>query len=233
MSDTRFGLAVVTGASRGLGTFIARELAEICERVVITGRHRETLLPAASRIGANVVPEVCDHGDAQSVLEWGERVRNEYGAPDVLINNAGILGPWKASTDISLDEWNKTIGTNLTGVFLTTQQFLPGMIERGRGEIIMISSTSGKRGHARGAAYNASKFGLNGYAEALSHEVRKSNIRVQILCPSRIDLTDPPGEEYGEGLTLHGADVAKTVRHIITLPGRTLIKEMEIWGTNP
>ncbi len=226
-------VAVVTGGSRGLGYFIAKELALAGARTVVTGRHRETLAQMASRAGDGVAPEKCDHSEPASIELLAERIHREYGVPDILVNNAGLIPKGSPVTDIDLDVWNKTIATNLTGVFLTTQAFLPGMIERGSGEIIMIASTSGLRADAGSAVYNASKFGLRGFSEALAKEVRKANIRVNVICPSRIDLGDPPGMERGEGLTLHGADVASTVRHLVSLPGRTLVRELEIWGTNP
>lgn len=226
-------VAIVTGGSRGLGYFIARELGDAGARVVVTGRHRETLAQSASRAGDRVLPELCDHSEPASIESFAERFLREYGVPDILVNNAGAVPKGSAVTDIDPAIWNKVIATNLTGVFLTTRAFLPGMIERGSGEIIMIASTSGLRADAGSAVYNASKFGLRGFSESLAKEVRKANIRVNVLCPSRIDLSDPPGAESGEGLTLHGADVASTIRHLVSLPGRTLVRELEIWGTNP
>jgi 3-oxoacyl-[acyl-carrier protein] reductase len=226
-------VAVVTGGSRGLGSFIARELAAGGARVIVTGRQRETLNQAASRAGENVTGEVCDHADPGSIESFAARTIREYGVPDILVNNAGVVPHGSPVADLDPDAWNRTIATNLTGVFLTTKAFLPGMIDRGSGEIVMIASTSGLRADAGSAAYNASKFGLRGFSEALAKEVRRSNIRVNVICPSSIDLSDPPGAERGEGLHLHGADVASTIRHLVALPGRTLVRELEIWGTNP
>jgi 3-oxoacyl-[acyl-carrier protein] reductase len=226
-------LAVVTGGSRGLGTFVTRELAEAGARVVFTGRHDETLSRAAGRLGERVSTEVCDHADAGSIESFAARLLRGFGVPDILVNNAGVVPGPSPVVDLDPSDWDRVIRTNLTGVYLTTRAFLPGMYERESGEIVMISSTSGKRADPGSAAYNASKFGLNGFAEALTKEARKKNVRVHVVCPSRIDMTDPPGAERGKGIYLHAADVARTVRHLVSLPGRTLIRELEIWGTNP
>ena len=150
----------------------------------------------------------------------------------MLVNNAGLYRGGLVMS-MRLERWNEIIETNLTGVFVTTQAFLRPMIENGRGDIIMISSMSGKKGDSGASAYNASKFGLQGFAQALTYEVRKENVRVMVLNPSSVDLSEEPGEDYDSGLFLHATDIAQTVLHLVTLPGRTLIRDMDIWGTNP
>jgi 3-oxoacyl-[acyl-carrier protein] reductase len=132
-----------------------------------------------------------------------------------------------------LDLWNEVIETNLTGVFLTTQSFLPGMIAKERGDIFMIASMSGKKGDPGAGAYAASKFGLQGFSQALTYEVRKHNIRVMVLNPSSVNKGLDDGPDHGKGLHLHAADLAATLVHLACLPGRTLFRDMDIWGTNP
>jgi 3-oxoacyl-[acyl-carrier protein] reductase len=134
---------------------------------------------------------------------------------------------------MTLDTWNAVIETNLTGVFLTTRAFLPAMTARGRGDIIMISSMSGKKGDPGAGAYAASKFGLQGFSQALQYEVRKSNIRVMVINPSSVDTGEDSGPAHGPGLFLHAADLAATVVHLACMPGRTLFRDMDVWGTNP
>ncbi|MFH1278175.1 MAG: SDR family NAD(P)-dependent oxidoreductase [Candidatus Eisenbacteria bacterium] len=236
MSDKRLEgkRAVVTGASRGLGWFIARELAGAGARVIVTGRDAETLGDGAARIGGNVTAMVCDHSDESTIEEFAKRVVGDGGAPDILVNNAGVFRGRASVAEMPTELWKSVIDTNLSGVFFTTRAFLPAMIDRGAGgEIVMIASTSGLRADPGAAAYNASKFGLRGFSEALTKEVRSHDIRVNVLCPSSIDMTDPPAAEGGKGARLHAVDLARTVVHLVTLPGRTLIREMEIWGTNP
>jgi 3-oxoacyl-[acyl-carrier protein] reductase len=225
-------LAVVTGASRGIGRHIARALHAAGATVVITGRKTDTIHDAAASVGERCHAHVCDQRDPESITAFADKVINAHGAPDLLVNNAGamIYGP---VMDLTLEQWNQTLETNLTGTFLMTRAFLPGMIERDRGDIVMISSMSGKKGDAGAAAYNASKFGLQGFSQALNYEVRGHNIRVMVLNPSSVDTSETPGAPHGKGLHLHAADIAATIVHLATLPGRTLIRDMDIWGTNP
>jgi 3-oxoacyl-[acyl-carrier protein] reductase len=110
---------------------------------------------------------------------------------------------------------------------------LPGMIERNRGDIFMISSTSGKKGDPGMAAYAATKFGLQGFSQALQYEVRNHNVRVMVLNPSSINTGPDTEPTEGPGLRLHAADLAATIVHLCGLPRRTLVRDMDVWGTNP
>jgi 3-oxoacyl-[acyl-carrier protein] reductase len=224
--------AVVTGASRGIGKAIASALHRAGARVVITGRHTKTLESAAEEIGENCLFFECDHSDPDSIQTMSDHVLNEMGPPDILINNAGVmLG--KSVLNLSLKDWNDVIGTNLTGVFLTTKAFLSGMIEKNSGDIVMISSMSGKKGDPGASAYAASKFGLQGFSQALLHEVRQHNIRVMVLNPSSVNTSEEEGPKEGPGLKLHAKDIADTIVHTLSLPRRTVVCDMKIWGTNP
>lgn len=225
-------IALVTGASRGLGKHIARALHEGGATVAITGRNHNALSRAAREIGERCRPFVCDQRDPGAIQEMANSVTESIGALDVLVNNAAIMRSDPVAS-MPLKLWKEVIETNLTGVFLTTQAFLPGMLERKRGDIFMISSMSGKKGDPGSAAYSASKFGLQGFSQALLYEVRRSNIRVMVLNPSAIDTGPDEGPEEGPGLHLHAADVAATIVHLASLPGRTLFRDMDIFGTNP
>ncbi|MBI5093928.1 MAG: SDR family NAD(P)-dependent oxidoreductase [Candidatus Hydrogenedentes bacterium] len=230
--DLNGTVAVVTGGSRGIGRHIAEALCKAGATVAITGRHKETLNAVEKELGAACHGYVCDQRDPAAVRTMAERVQADWGAPDILVNNAGrMLGGRVA--DMPLAEWNEVIETNLTGVFLTTQAFLPGMMQRNRGDIFMISSMSGKKGDAGAAAYAASKFGLQGFSQALLYEVRKHNIRVMVLNPSSVNTSPDLGREFGEGEHLHAADLAAMIVHLARLPGRTLFRDMDVWGTNP
>lgn len=224
--------AVVTGGSRGIGRHIARALHEAGASVIITGRDEARLRQSAEQIGSRCHFVVCDQRDPASIDAMAARVRQDHGEPDILVNNAGLVRGAPV-TDMSLEDWRTVLETNLTGVFLTTKAFLPGMIARERGDIFMISSMSGKKGDAGGCAYNASKFGLQGFAQAVNYDVRKHNIRVMVLNPSSVDTSDEPGAAHGHGVLLHAADLGATVAHLAALPGRTLVRDMDIWGTNP
>lgn len=225
-------IAVVTGASRGIGRHIARALHEAGAQVAITGRDGTTVEASARAIGARCQPFVCDQRVPAAIDAMATAVIQRLGDPDILVNNAGTFAGGYVA-EMTLEKWNDVISTNLTGVFLTTKAFLPGMIKKDRGDIFMISSMSGKKGDAGTSAYNASKFGLQGFSQALCYEVRKSNIRVMVLNPSSVDTGEDAGPPHGAGLYLHAADIASTIVHLATLPGRTLFRDMDIWGTNP
>jgi len=225
-------VAVVTGASRGIGRHIAQALHEAGAHVAITGRDGKTVEASARAIGARCQPFVCDQRVPAAIDAMAKAVIQRLGHPDILVNNAGIFAGGFV-TDMTLEDWNDVISTNLTGVFLTTRAFLPGMIKKNRGDIFMISSMSGKKGDAGTSAYSASKFGLQGFSQALLYEVRKSNIRVMVLNPSSVDTGEDSGPPHGAGLHLHAADIASTIVHLAAMPGRTLFRDMDIWGTNP
>ena len=162
-----------------------------------------------------------------------EAVSLDLGAPDIVINNAATGWASTRLVDMELDMWRDTMDTNLTGVFLVTKAFLPAMIDRGRGDVVMIGSTSGLKGDPGFSAYAASKFGLRGLAQSLFYEVREHNVRVSMVNPSATDKGEDFDRRTGAGVHLHAADVAATVIHICGLPRRTLIHEVNLWGTNP
>jgi NADP-dependent 3-hydroxy acid dehydrogenase YdfG len=225
-------VAVVTGGSRGIGRHIAAALVEAGARVAVTARTSEAVKQTADALGKNCTPYVCDHRDPQQVRDTADAIIEKMGAPDILVNNAGCMRGG-AVAEMPLDLWNQVIETNLTGVFVTTQAFLPGMMAKDRGDIFMISSMSGKKGDPGAAAYAASKFGLQGFSQALMYEARKHNIRVMVLNPSSVDTGADDGPPHGKGVHLHAADIAATIVHLAALPGRTMIRDMDIWGANP
>ena len=230
-------VALVTGGTRGLGRHIASALLTAGARVAITSRSVERAHETASDLLA-LHPDGecagfgCDQTDPKAIAGLPVAVRQAIGDPDLVVNNAAAF----TGDDVlkmALDQWNHTIQTNLTGVFLMTKAFLPAMIARRRGDLFMIGSMSGKKGDPGSSAYAASKFGLRGFAEALLHEVRRTNVRVVVLNPSSIDTSADDGAHAGPGLHLHAADIGSTIVHLAMLPGRTLIRELDIWGTNP
>lgn len=224
--------ALVTGGSRGIGYEIAHALHQEGASVVITGRNQASLEESALKIGSNCHPIACDHSVPEEIDQFANIFFKTFKGPDILINNAGCMQS-KPVLELSLDMWNKVIETNLTGVFLTTKVLLPSMIEQGKGDIIMISSMSGKKGDPGASAYAASKFGLQGFSQSLFYEIRRHNIRVTVINPSRVDASSNPSQEYGAHLTLHAQDLAQTVIHLTTLPGRTTLRDIDVWGTNP
>ena len=169
MYDLSEKIAVVTGASRGIGLHIARAFAAAGARVAVTGRSMARLEPATESIGGDCLPVVCDQADPRAVEALARTVEETWGAPDILVNNAGGGGGGPVPT-MSLEAWQQVIATNLTGVFYTTRCFLPGMLRKERGDIFIISSMNGKKADPGSAAYSASKFGLHGFAQALLYD---------------------------------------------------------------
>jgi 3-oxoacyl-[acyl-carrier protein] reductase len=230
--DLHGKIAVVTGGSRGIGRHIARALHAAGATVIITGREMDTLHTSAKGIGDRCHAVVCDQRNPDAIISLVAEVNENWGGADILVNNAGRMRSMPVQ-EMDLETWNAVIETNLTGPFLVTKAFLPVMTNKNRGDIFFISSMSGKKGDPGAGVYAASKFGVQGFAQSLMQEVRRNNIRVMVLNPSSVDTSDEPGAEHGPGLHLHAADIAATIVHLACLPGRTLIRDMDIWGTNP
>lgn len=232
--DLTHQLAVITGGSRGIGFHAARAFHDAGCRLAITARHEAELSDAAEAVGANCDFYVCDQRDPQSIAAFARAMLADLGPPTILVANAG--GGWgsRPVLDMPLEDWNRIIDTNLTGTFLTCQALLPAMIQQGRGDLFLINSMSGKKGDPGAAAYAASKFGLQGFAQSLNHEVRRHNIRAMVLNPSAVNTeVDDTAPLHGPGQQLHAADLATLMVDLARLPGRTLVRDLDIWGTNP
>ncbi len=229
-------VALVTGGGTGIGREIALALARAGAVVAISGRRVQKLqgvvheLEAAGTPGRAIQADVRDPASVGTMVETIER---DMGPLDIVINNAATFARGEVH-ELEVEKWNDVIATNLTGAFLVTRAALRGMVQRRSGSIVFISSTSGKRGDPGLAAYSASKFGLMGLAHSLLYEVRRHDIRVIVVSPSLID-TRPEQPDYTtvKGVPAHAADVAESVVHCLTLPGRAMVRELEIWGTNP
>jgi 3-oxoacyl-[acyl-carrier protein] reductase len=166
--------AVVTGASRGIGRAIATALAGAGARVAGCARH------AADGVIA------CDVGRPEEVARFAEEVTRRFGAPDVLVNNAGIVARGRLD-EVSIESWDAVLDANLRATFLVTRAFLPGMRARRGGRIVNIASISGRQGTAELTAYCAAKHGVVGLTRALAEEVRGDHIAVNAVCPGSVD----------------------------------------------
>src|SRR6187397_2118513 len=218
-------VGIVTGGSKGIGLAIAHAFLERGMQVAISGRREADLLEAARALGGGeastaagagrvltVRADVRDPADAQRLVD--ETVRR-FGGVDVLVNNAGI-GKFGHVADMSLDDWRQIIETNLSGVFYCTRAALPAMKARGAGFIINVSSLAGKNPFVGGAAYCASKAGLNAFSEALMQEVRHDNIRVSYVLPGSVSTAFGDRGSSGEAdWKLSPDDVARVVVDLI------------------
>jgi len=228
-------VSIVTGGSKGIGLAIARALLDGGGQVTITGRSENDLKRGVLALGAGdslhaAAADVREPADAKRIVD--ETVRR-FGGVDVLVNNAGI-GKFANVADMSVGDWRQVIDTNLSGVFYCTHAALPEMRRRGGGFIINISSLAGKNAFTGGAAYCASKAGLNQFSEALMQEVRHDNIRVSYVMPGSVATGFSGGDEYrGADWKISGDDVAQVVLDLLEHDPRSLPSRVEIRPSRP
>ena len=228
--------AIVTGGSRGIGLATAIALRSAGARVMICGRSAKALDTAAERIVTatasaqvgRVVTAVADVSDPEQAQRLVESAVAQLGAVDILINNAGV-GRFSPLVDLSVEDWCETVDTNLSGVFYCCRAAIPAMKRGGGGWIINVSSLAGKHPFAGGAAYCASKAGLNAFTESLMQEVRHDGIRVSCVLPGSVD-TEFGGNEPSDdaGWKLAPSDVAQTVVDLLRHPPRSLPSRVEL-----
>jgi len=182
-------VAVVTGGGVGIGRAIALAFANEGALLVLASRNLPNLKVVADEIkagGSKATAIKADVSDENQVKELVSQTLSEYGRVDILVNNSGIAGPTAPVVDLKLSDWNQTLAVNLTGAMLCSREVLKGMIPRGSGNIINISSLSGRQGLPFRSPYTASKWGLIGFTQTLSMEVGKYNIRVNCIAPGAV-----------------------------------------------
>ena len=228
--------ALVTGGTKGIGYAVAEALLEAGASVFICGRTVSAVEAALETLAKNgkAVGRECDVRDdvqVRSMLADCERV---LGGVDILINNAGIGIMGKTVEQITPEEFRYTLETNLFGVYYACHYAVPMLRKRGGGYIINISSLAGQNAHPKMAAYNASKFGLNGFSEALMQEVRQDNIKVSYICPGSVNTyfgNDTPCEE--KAWQLRPKDIADVVMDLLKMESRALPSKVEIRPSKP
>lgn len=221
-------IAVVTGATKGIGRAIAEALASAGAKVVITARNKKEIEETVAKLG-NAAGYVCDVRDYEQV----KSTFAEIGGVDVLVNNAGI-GIFAPVESMSVEDFRAVLETNVFGVFYCCHEAIPLMKQRGGGYIINISSLAGANAHAEMAAYNASKFGLNGFSEALMQEVRHDGIKVSYIMPGSVNTEfggDKPSDE--KSWQLQPGDIARVVLDLLQFPDRSLPSRIEIRPSKP
>jgi len=228
-------VAVITGGTKGIGRAIAESLLQAGANVFVCGRNAQDLrkaLTALSEFG-RVEGETCDVRSFEQIKMMLNEAERKFGGVDILINNAG-MGIFKLVEETKPEEFRQVLETNLFGVFYTCNAAIPMMKRRGGGYIINISSLAGTNAHPRMSAYNASKFGLNGFSEALMQEVRHDNIKVSYIMPGSVN-TEFGGEEVSDEKSwqLQPADVAQTVLDLLQMPARALPSRVELRPSRP
>jgi NADP-dependent 3-hydroxy acid dehydrogenase YdfG len=158
-------------------------------------------------------------------------IDHELGSLDILVNNAGI-GVFKSTAELSVEDWQKTVETNLSGVFYCCREALPRFKQRGGGHIVNISSLAGKNAFAGGAAYNASKFGLNGFSEAMMLDHRYEQVRVSYVMPGSVDTEFSSGAARADW-KIAPEDIGEIVLMLVRMPERTLVSRVEVRPSRP
>lgn len=231
-------VALVTGATEGIGRATAFALARAGYSVGLTARTAATVTGLAETLRAEghaAEGAAGDVSDPHSVAAVIDHIENDLGPIDVLVNNAGVL-IGKPFLQTSIEDWDRTFAVNVRGVFLATRAVLPGMVSRGRGDIVNIASLAGKNGVANAAAYSASKHAVIGFSRSLLPEVRGAGVRVITVCPGSVDTPMMRNQEVFNPdfeRILTAEDVAATVVDALRLPRRALISEIEVRPASP
>ena len=230
-------VAVVTGSSKGIGYAIAEALVGAGASVAVSARHAEEVGAAATRLNGlkkgRALGVPCDVRQPDAVAELIRRTVAEFSGLDILVNNAGV-GHFGPVAELPVERWQQVIETNLSGVFYCCREAIPQLRRRGGGWIINIASLAGKNPLAGGTAYNASKFGLVGFSEALLLDVRNDNIRVSYLMPGSVAThfnDHVPGE--ADAWKIQPEDIAGLVLNLLEVPGRTMPSRVELRPTRP
>jgi NAD(P)-dependent dehydrogenase (short-subunit alcohol dehydrogenase family) len=227
-------VAVVTGGGRGIGEAISRRLAEMGATTVICGRLQQTLEAAAQAItsaGGRCEAMVCDVSQLDSVEALAARVQTTLGGTDILVNNAGVGDFSRPLHQLPPEIWDRIMNTNLRGVYYMIRAFAPMMINAGHGDIVNISSIASKNPLPKGAAYAASKWGLNGLSYSVAEELRGYNIRVSVVCPGSTQSELSPHEGRDALKMLRSSDVAHVVEMIVTQAPQSFASEIVLRPT--
>jgi NAD(P)-dependent dehydrogenase (short-subunit alcohol dehydrogenase family) len=229
--------AVVTGGSKGIGYSIGEYLARAGANVVISARNADEVKAAADRLNAlgagtvvGVQADVRSYEDVQRMIAAAAELGDGL---DILINNAGV-GGFAPVDQISVDLWHTIIETNLNGVFYCCREAIPHMRKRGAGWIINIGSLAGKNPFAGGAAYNASKFAIVGFSEAMMLDVREDDIRTSYIMPGSVAtyFNDHTPNE-ADAWKIQPEDIAQIVMDLLAMNPRTLPSRVEVRPSRP
>ncbi|HEX8657724.1 MAG TPA: SDR family oxidoreductase [Hymenobacter sp.] len=226
MTDLTDQVAIVTGASRGIGRAVALLLALQGAKVVAVSRSQEELDELTLKTkGASVIADVADEADAQHVVE--EALRH-FGRVDILVCNAGV-GSFNLLEQFDAAEWDRIFDTNVKGTFLLCKAVVPHFKMQQSGHIVGIASDVAKRTFAHGTAYGASKFAQDALLASLRKEVRPHGVKVSTIYPGLVDTyfnDTTPGSLEAEKTHLRPGDVAQAVRYVLEAPPHVVIDEL-------
>ncbi len=228
---------LVTGATRGIGRAIAKMMLDEGAQVAICARDQAAVDQAVAELhsetGGKVAGKAADVRKQEDIAGLFRFIDTHFGGLDVLVNNAGV-GVFHSVSELSVEDWQRTLETNLSGVFYCCREAFPRFEKRGGGYIVNISSLAGKNPFAGGAAYNAAKFGLNGFSEAMMLDKRNDNVRVSYIMPGSVATEfSLHGTDSGSDWKIQAEDIAEIVRTLLHMPERTLISRVEVRPSKP
>ena len=222
---------LVTGASQGIGRAVAEALAkEPAAHVALVARNVENLKEVAQHcqeLGAKASIFPCDVTDAAAVAAMGAEVHDDVGAPDLVVNNAGLFKPGSLY-ETGIDAFRAQVDVNLTSAFLVTKAFLNGMTARGSGMFVFMASVASLRAYPGGAAYCAAKHGLLGFARCVREETRDKGLRVTTLLPGATFTPSWEGVDLPEERFMPASDIAQAVLDCYHLSERSVVEEIVI-----
>jgi NADP-dependent 3-hydroxy acid dehydrogenase YdfG len=231
-------VAVITGASSGIGEATARSLAAAGHRIALLARRRDRVEALAEQLGEGAIAIEADVTDRDSIASAAERVKSELGGTDILVNNAGVmlLAPFSSE---QRDEIRQMIETNLLGAMTTTEVFLD-QLKDGGGDLINLSSVAGRFARPGNSVYAATKWGLNGWSEALRQELQP-DVRVTLIEPGAVateltdHITDPDAKKGAEAmydeLAITAEDIGEVIAFAVSRPRRMTLNEILIRPT--
>lgn len=234
MRDIKNKVALITGGTKGIGYGIAEAMLKLGMKVAVTGRSKDGVKKAEKQLSAlgDVLSMVSDVREIASLEQVVKAIRNKWGKLDVLIANAGV-GHFAPISDLSAEKWNETIDINLTGVFNSCKVCIPALKET-KGYIITIASLAGTNFFAGGVAYNASKFGLVGFTQAMMLDLRHEGINVSTIMPGSVATyfnQHEPNEQDAWKIQIE--DLGQMVVDMLRLDPRTLPSKIEVRPSQP
>jgi hypothetical protein len=223
-------IALVTGASSGIGKATAKALADAGVLVGLAARSTAKLEILAEDIEAGggraaVIPT--DLRNEDQIASMVATTLQTFGSLDILVNNAGVFY-WKSVADADADEWRRELEVNLLGLMNVTRIASNVMLKQGSGHIVNVSSLSGRYPGPGWPGYTASKFGVNGFTESILYDLRKNGIRVTLIEPGEVDTPMQSDEERESGRFLNPEDVADAIIYAISRPDHVIISDIQL-----
>lgn len=231
MQNLKDKVALITGATKGIGYGIAAALLKLGVKVAITSRTQESANEAAQKLGNGVLALAADVKNFESQQNALDKTIEEFGQLDFLIANAGV-GHFAPIDELSIEQWQDTIDTNLTGVFYSVKAAIP-QLKKSKGYIITISSLAGANFFAGGAAYNASKFGLTGFSQAIMLDLREYGVKVTTIMPGSVatHFANHEPDKEKDAWKIQPEDIGQLVTDLLKMNPRTLPSKIEVRPT--